>query len=698
MTQYTDYKRQKMENLLVTVCTNRKTVPSWQRIKAQDLPLGPQEYLAKLWCDWLRDADDKMPAKDLYAGRGFSEALATAHHVGADLWVISAGLGLVHGVEDVPAYDLTLSIRSDNSIQNKIMGGPFNAAQWWSDLGRRRRPKRSLANLVKSKPAARIVVSLPGSYLELILDDLLSLPFSDLNRVRIVGPLDTSAVHERLRPCVMPYDDRFNGPETPLAGTRADFSQRAARHFLEHMCVDTSSNDVNEDAARVREFLKGMAWPENAVRKQLGDDEIVKLILSCWDRSEGQSSKMLRVLRDEEGVACEQGRFQDLFKRARRLHFEQQPADTTVRLRAIRSRQGNGIDVYSFFIPGEKITQIADITRIHRTGEDHLVGFQRDEIKQHVKGIIDYLDSGEVLFPNAIILAFSAEVTFTLARGSKPDGALDEGEAGTLSIPLRPQGSRVAWIVDGQQRSLALAKTKKIGLNVPVVAFVAADLETRREQFILVNKAKPLPTRLINELLPDVDTHLPRDLAERKIPSVLCEMLNRDPASPFYGLIKRMSTRTMPEAVVIDSAIIEMIRVSLKNPNGALAPFRSLGRGPSDTEGMYQILVDYWKSVSSVFDTAWGLPPTASRLMHSTGIRAMGVLMDRIVARAIGHAEPLRHIVRSLHRISPHCRWTSGVWEDLGLEWNEIEQTPRHIRQLSQLLCHLDYTAQRDAT
>lgn len=662
-------------------------------MQAQDLPIGPQAYITKLWCDWLRDADDVMPAKALYAGRGFAEALAAAQHVGADLWVISAGLGLVHGGENVPAYDLTLSSGSDSSIQRKITDGPFDAALWWSDMGRRRRPKRSLANLVKSRPAARIVISLPGSYLELVLEDLLSLPSSDLHRVRLVGPLDTGAVHERLRPCVMPYDDRFNGPETPLAGTRADFPQRAARHFLEHMSMDTPSDDVIADAGRVRDFLKGMAWPELAKRKQLGDDDIVRLILSCWDRAEGQSTKMLRILRDEEGVACEQGRFQDLFKRARRLCFEQQPADASVRLRAIRSRQGNGIDVYSFFIPGEKITQIADITRIHRNGEDHLAGFQRDEIKQHVKGIVDYLDSGAVLFPNAIILALSAEVTFASARGSKPDGALDAGEAGTLSIPIRPQGSRVAWIVDGQQRSLALAKTRNTGLNVPVVAFVAADLETRREQFILVNKAKPLPTRLINELLPEVDTHLPRDLAERKIPSVLCEMLNRDPASPFHGLIKRMSTRTAPEAVVIDSALIEMIRVSLKNPNGALAPFRSLGRGPSDIEGMYRMLVDYWRGVSSVFDTAWGLPPTASRLMHSTGIRAMGVLMDRIVARAIGHPEPRRHIVTSLHRISPHCRWTSGVWDELGLAWNEIEQTPRHIRQLSQLLCHLDYAA-----
>lgn len=682
-----------METILVTVCSNRKTTPPGKRLQAQDLPLGPQAYITKLWCDWLRDAEEVIPAKGLYAGRGFSEAVAAAKQAGADLWVVSAGLGLVHENENVPAYDLTLSAGSESSIRHRITDGPFDAALWWSDLGRRKRPKRSLANLVKSTQASRIVISLPGSYLELVQDDLLSLHASDLQRVRVVGPLDAGAVHENLRANLMPYDDRFNGPDSPLAGTRADFPQRAARHFLERICRDNPTDDVGADADRVRDSLRGFAWPEQAKRKQFGDDEIVQLILSCWGRAAGQSTKMLRILRDEEGVACEQGRFADLFKRARRLSFEHQAPDSSLRLRAVRSKQGNGIDVYSFFIPGERITQIADITRIHRSDQDHLVGFQRDEIKQHVKGIVDYLDSGDVLFPNAIILAFSGEVTFTQARGSKPDGALDAGEAGTLSIPVRPQGNRVAWIVDGQQRSLALARSNNGGLNVPVVAFVAADLETRREQFILVNKAKPLPVRLINELLPEVDTHLPRDLVEKKIPSELCEILNRDPESPFYGLIKRMSTRNTPAAVVIDSAVIEMIRVSLKNPNGALAPFRSLGRGPSDTNGMYRVLVDYWRGVRSVFDSAWGMPPTASRLMHSTGIRAMGVLMDRIVTRAMGYPEPRRHIVTSLHHIAHHCRWTSGVWDELGLEWNEIEQTPRHIRQLSQLLCHLDYQA-----
>lgn len=682
-----------MEISLVTVCTNRKSIPISERLHAERLPSGPQEMVSKVWRDWLRNAEPRIPARRLYAGRGFSEALAVVEARKADLWIASAGLGLVHGDDEVPGYDLTLSAGSDSSILNKITDSSFDAARWWSDLGRRRRPKRSLAGLLRAHPAGHVVVSVPGSYLGLLQDDLLSTDSVTLRKLRIVGPLDLERVASRLRPLVMPYDDRLNGPASPLKGTRADFPQRAARHFLDLACGDGLSDDPEADVARVRTSLRDLPWPEHPTRRQLGDDDIVKAILSNWERASGQSTKMLRLLRDDEGIACEQSRFVQLFNRAGNLRQAGSEADSTLRLRAVRSKQGNGKQIYTFFIPGEMITQIADITRIHRDGAERLAGFQRGEIKRHVNGIVEYLDQGDVLFPNAIILALSPEVSFVQTRGGKPDGALDVGEAGTLTIPLRQEGSRVAWIVDGQQRSLALSKAKNGGLNVPVVAFVAPDVATRRAQFILVNKAKPLPSRLINELLPEVDVQLPRDLSDRKIPSALCEMLNEDPASPFHGLIKRISKPKADAAVVIDSAVVEMIRTSLKNPNGALAPFVSLGNGPSDVDGMYRTLVDYWGCAKVIFLHAWGLPPESSRLMHSTGIRAMGVLMDRIVTRSMAQPNSATHLLRSLKNIAPYCRWTEGIWEDVGLAWNEIEQTPRHIRQLSQLLCQLDYKA-----
>lgn len=365
----------------------------------------------------------------------------------------------------------------------------------------------------------------------------------------------------------------------------------------------------------------------------------------------------------------------------------------TIAVRSLRSRQGDGIDVFSFFIPGKTITEVADISRIDRDEDHELHGFQRKSIKNHINQIVEYLDQGDVLFPNAIILALSSEVKFVQSRGKEPQGIVSSAQIGTLRIPIRDEGNRTAWIVDGQQRSLALSDSKNGDIPVPVVAFVAPDLETQREQFILVNKAKPLPTRLINELLPEVDTHLPPELALRKVPSEVCNLLHRDPNSPFHGLIKRASEPKSKTAVVIDTAIIEMIKQSIGSPLGALAQYKSLGSEPSDTTGMYNTLILFWGAVRDVFPDAWGKPPSKSRLMHGAGIKAMGTLMDRIMPRVLSATDPKAELTKSLRAIRADCAWTDGIWPDLGLRWNEIQNVSRHVRALSEQLIKLDYEA-----
>lgn len=360
-------------------------------------------------------------------------------------------------------------------------------------------------------------------------------------------------------------------------------------------------------------------------------------------------------------------------------------------LRALRTIQAKQIDVFSFFVPGEMIMQIADISRVHHDETDSLQGFQRKEIKNHVNSIVEYLNNMDVLFPNAIILALGQEVDFKQARGRDPEGITDIADIGTISIPIRGEGSRVAWIVDGQQRSLALAKTSNKSIPVPVIAFFAPDLETQRAQFILVNKAKPLPTRLINELLPEVDVLMPRELAVRKIPSELCNLLNKDPQSPFYKLIKRASHDDSDVAVIVDTSLIEIIKKSISNPLGALAQFKGFGSESSDINSMYKTLLMFWTEVKNTFPDAWGLPPTKSRLMHSAGIQAMGVLMDKIYARAQASQDPKLEIRSSLGKIAPHCHWVSGDWHGIGLKWDEVQNINSHVKMLSDYLIRLDY-------
>jgi DGQHR domain-containing protein len=366
-------------------------------------------------------------------------------------------------------------------------------------------------------------------------------------------------------------------------------------------------------------------------------------------------------------------------------------------VRAVKSRQSEDVDIFAFFLYGSDLTRIADISRIARD-DGELKGFQRKEIRAHVNAIVEFLDSGPILFPNSMILALSPEVAFKNARGSRPEGMTDVADTGTLSIPIRPEGQRAAWIVDGQQRSLALARAKNSRIPVPVVGFVSPDLETQREQFILVNKAKPLPTRLINELLPEVSALLPRDLAARRLPSELCNLLNKDPRSPFHKLIRRASDAADDEGVVTDTALIEAIKLNLKAPLGALSQYKRGALGDTtDADGMHRALILYWSAVRDTFPEAWDSPPAESRLMHSAGIRVMGALMDQIMLRADSSPAPEAEIRQSLERIAPHCCWTDGTWEGLGWRWSEVQSTRQHISRLSDHLIRLDRELARPA-
>lgn len=364
-----------------------------------------------------------------------------------------------------------------------------------------------------------------------------------------------------------------------------------------------------------------------------------------------------------------------------------------VSVRAIRTRQGP-CDVFAFFLPGERILEIAEISRIRPAVCGGVAGFQRPEIRSHIRNIIDYLERGSVLFPNAIIIALAPGIRFSAARGTKPSLAEQSSEAGTLSIPVRPD-RKAGWIVDGQQRTLALTETKSGALAVPVIAFVSGDLSVHREQFILVNKARPLSHRLIDELLPQTGSMLPRDLSVRRVPSMLCNSLNDGSDSPFRNLIRRPSFDGH-EAVVMDSSLIKVFRRSIQDPRGALA-VHAAPDGSADLDGMYRLVVTYWSAVRDVFSDAWGLPPDQSRLMHSAGIEAMGVLMDQIMTRRECSSEGYAAVRRTIERIAPACRWTDGTWEALGRRWNDIQCTTRDVRALANLLVSMEREAGRMA-
>ena len=78
---------------------------------------------------------------------------------------------------------------------------------------------------------------------------------------------------------------------------------------------------------------------------------------------------------------------------------DRQPGDEWLLVRrALRVRQ-SGRAVFQFTLTAAEVLEVADISRISRSLEDRLVGYQRDGVGGHVREIVEYLDGEDVLSP-----------------------------------------------------------------------------------------------------------------------------------------------------------------------------------------------------------------------------------------------------------------------------------------------------------
>jgi DGQHR domain-containing protein len=358
--------------------------------------------------------------------------------------------------------------------------------------------------------------------------------------------------------------------------------------------------------------------------------------------------------------------------------------NTSVRVPAIEVRQGPGRTLYTFAIDGKLVGRFATVSRIRRTDEGALSGYQRPEVLSHIQEIRSYIESAEPMVPNAVVIAFDSRVVFEPGVGPKGEYS----RVGELVIPIEEDTAPEllpGFIVDGQQRLAAIREANVPHFPICVSAFITDDVKAQTEQFILVNSTKPLPKGLIYELLPSTETHLPTFLARRRLPTVLLTKLNRMDGSPFKGLIQ---TPTNPDGVVKDNSVLKMLENSLSD--GVLYRLCRAGGDEVDVEVMLGVLFNYWGSVGDVFPSDWGLPPKRSRLLHGAGIVSLGFLMDAISDR-YRHAEPptRTQFGNNLKPLKSVCRWSDGYWEfgpAQQRKWNEIQNTSKDIQLLSNYL------------
>lgn len=298
----------------ITTCTNRKRIVPVRKLTARAMPKGSARSLAREWTRRISRANPVATAKELYQGRAFSEARKLAEVAGVPFYIISAGLGLFCADKQIPSYSLTVSAGSTDAIQNRCTDGAFSAATWWRMLTVRFGLQYPLTQLIAGSKGKLWLLALPISYFELVADDLDQLSDAQLERIRIIGPQADKAAHRVLEACLLDVDDRLNGPDSPLPGTQTDFAQRAARFVYDAVIRANPAGEVLAHRRAISRRLSAMRPAKRYKRQLMSDEGIMAKIKALWDVADGRSGRMLRVLRDQENIACEQGRLKNLFR------------------------------------------------------------------------------------------------------------------------------------------------------------------------------------------------------------------------------------------------------------------------------------------------------------------------------------------------------------------------------------------------
>ena len=337
------------------------------------------------------------------------------------------------------------------------------------------------------------------------------------------------------------------------------------------------------------------------------------------------------------------------------------------RFKGIRAKQAPDHEVFTFAATPREVLAFSEIERIGRNDEGHLRGFQRHQVASHIKEIRDYLQREDALLPNAVIVAFLDGVTIK-----------DIGD-GIVEVEVDSTEQKPGFVVDGQQRLSALATIEKGEFQVFVSALICKDYNELRQQFVLINNARPLPKSLIYELLPSVDG-LPERFTKRKYAAGIIDLLNSTSGSSLFCEVKQ---HTNPRGMLSDTAMQKLVMNSVSD--GAIRKLMQ----HEDFEGRsFELVNNFFHAVKTVFRPEWdGLGPRHSRLKHGAGIISLGFVMDEIYAmQGISKKDGF---IEGLNLLKRHTAWTSGEWKFSESDirpWNGIQNTPSDIALLSDFL------------
>lgn len=294
---------------MVVGCVDQKAYPPVARIR--DIERSRAGSLDDRFADWVgllsaNRPGAKYPLQDLYRGVAWSAVREiNSLHTNLDVWVVSAGLGLVPLDERAPSYGATFSLGHLDSVGETAEDN----RQWWlhqTQIGAVKGGPlvpRSISELAEHYGG--LMVALSATYFDAANDDVKrSLEQSAKTLLVAVG--DSAVPFARDRAVRLPV-----GARLVVGGTLVSLLNRALLNVIRAIPGNFIDSDDVGDRLRM---LSGASPALGRIeRKQVSDDDVVRYVrhLRAADPRLSATSALARLRR--EGFACEQSRFRRIF-------------------------------------------------------------------------------------------------------------------------------------------------------------------------------------------------------------------------------------------------------------------------------------------------------------------------------------------------------------------------------------------------
>ena len=309
-------------NVIVS-CTNRKRFASVPETCVRSVGGDNLGTRLALWKRNLRSAATTGHRADcVYMGDHWSVVrtipeVASATGLRVQLWICSAGYGLIRPETEIKAYQATFARGEDDYIGAGLRQDEHTLHRWWEGVCSYRFPMqsqapRTIAGIAAAFPKTPILVALSADYLNAVAEDLsrvLVRPYFH-DHLAIIS-CGTPRPNARWKHHLLPCDASV---ACTLGGALTSLNARIARYLVQSVMnteltihsLTTVANSMNQSG--------GTAVPS---RIPQSDTNVAAFIRNGLAQSPGTSKT--RLLQDfrRSGQACEQKRFGAIYARVR---------------------------------------------------------------------------------------------------------------------------------------------------------------------------------------------------------------------------------------------------------------------------------------------------------------------------------------------------------------------------------------------